>query len=325
MRNLLVGIVGLVLGAAVPPASAGAEVSCAEHSIVASAVRTPSDLQAFVQCAYEFVQEVGFAEAKRAFHEDERWKSGPMYVFVTGLEYEVLVSPIFPDREGGFFDADSVDLFGSNSTAEGHRVARNFGRGWFYYTFQHPLTGADAPKSSYVIEIDWDGTPARMGAGIYRRDIPGACLSEEVNAAALAAEPSIARLEEFVRCAAYRVEALGYFATPELTRDPRWRSDAIYVFGLDLWGSQLFSGSPLQRRRTALHEWGGADSPLEQFGGRDMAGVGDAFGETYLYYDAVHPLTGQTHRKVAFVKRVSALGVPVLVGSGYYLDDESQP
>ena len=57
-------------------------LSCADKSIVASAVRTQEDVQAFVQCAYEFVQEVGFEEARRAFHEEARWRSGQIYVFV---------------------------------------------------------------------------------------------------------------------------------------------------------------------------------------------------------------------------------------------------
>ena len=58
-------------------------LSCADRSITASAVRTTEDVQAFVQCAYELVQEVGFEEARRAFNEDERWKSGPIYIFVS--------------------------------------------------------------------------------------------------------------------------------------------------------------------------------------------------------------------------------------------------
>ena len=305
-----------------------ADTTCADHSIVASAIRTPSDLRAFVQCAYEFAQEVGTEEARRAFHADERWKSGPIYVFVDtltpiGAESTAIVYPPDPSLEGQAWGL-LVDNFGSDLLEEFYRVAHDFGRGWVYYAFWNPVTRIEEPKTSYIMAIDWDGTEAAIGAGIYRRDLPGTCHSEEVNAAALAAEPSSARLEEFVRCAAYRVEALGYFATPELTKDPRWSSEAIYVFGLDLWGTQLFSGSPLQRRRTALHEWGESDSPLEQFGGRDMAGVAEAFEETYLYYDAVHPVTGQTQRKIAFVKRVSALGVPVLVGAGLYLDDAAE-
>ena len=34
-------------------------LSCADHSITARAVRSPEGVEAFVQCAYEFVQEVG--------------------------------------------------------------------------------------------------------------------------------------------------------------------------------------------------------------------------------------------------------------------------
>ena len=57
------------------------------------------------------------------------------------------------------------------------------------------------------------------------------------------------------------------------------------------------------------------------FGGRNVVSVGDAFGESFLYYSARNPATGMLQRKVAFVKRVVAYGRPILVGSGYYLDE----
>ena len=57
----------VVQGSAEPP-------PCADRSVTAGAVRTTEDVKSFVQCAYEFVQEVGFEEARRAFHEDERWR-----------------------------------------------------------------------------------------------------------------------------------------------------------------------------------------------------------------------------------------------------------
>ena len=56
-------------------------LSCADHSITARAVRSPEGVEAFVQCAYEFVQEVGFEEARRAFNEDERWEKRPDLCF----------------------------------------------------------------------------------------------------------------------------------------------------------------------------------------------------------------------------------------------------
>ena len=62
----------------------------------------------------------------------------------------------------------------------------NFGEGWLYYSFPNPATGRDEPKASYVKRVDWDGNPAALGAGIYRRGLTGTCESEEVNTAHLA-------------------------------------------------------------------------------------------------------------------------------------------
>ena len=41
-----------------------------------------------------------------------------------------------------------------------------------------------------------------------------------------------------------------------------------------------------------------------------------------LYYSTRNPATGMLQRKVTFVKRVVAYGLPILVGSGYYHPDE---
>ena len=192
--------------------------------------------------------------------------------------------------------------------------------GWIYYAFRNPETGRDEPKASYVKSIDWDGNAAAIGAGIYRRDLPGTCESEEVNARGLEENPSNERLQEFVRCAAMELEAQGYFATRALSGDPRWRSRSIYVFGLDTHGYTLFSGDP-------YGQWYGLLAPELNdhlggpFGGRDVVSVGDAFGESFLYYSTRNPATGMLQRKVTFVKRVVAYGLPILVGSGYYLDE----
>ena len=177
----------------------------------------------------------------------------------------------------------------------------------------------DAP-AAYAKAIDWNGVPAAIGAGIYQRDIPGTCNKDDVNATVLAADPSNARLKEFVRCAAMELESQGYFATRALSVDPRWSNRSIYVFGLDTHGYTLFSGDPYSH-------WYGLLAPELNdhldgpFGGRDVVSVGDAFGETFLYYSTRNPATGMLQRKVTFVKRVVAYGLPILVGSGYYLDE----
>ena len=307
-------------------AQEGAEpLSCADRSITASAVRTTEDVQAFVQCAYEFVQEVGFEEARRAFHEDSRWQHGPYYVFVDGIAKSgegsiPYVYPPDPSREGSAWGS-LVDNFGNDIVSELDRIMSIVDSGWLYYAFLNPATGNDEPKASYVKRIDWDGNPAAIGAGIYRRDIPGTCWSEEVNAMGLEAAPSNERLQEFVRCAAMELESQGYFAVRSLSNDPRWRNGSIYLFGLDTYGYTLFSGDPYS------NQWWGSLAPELNdyldgpFGGRDVVSVGDAFGETFLYYSTRNPATGMLQRKVAFVKRIVAYGLPILVGAGYYLDE----
>ena len=299
-------------------------LSCADRSITASAVRTPEDVQAFVQCAYELVREVGFEEARRAFHEDERWQYGSYYVFVDGIAKSgegsiPYVYPPAPSREGSAWGS-LVDNFGNDIVSELDRIMSIVDSGWLYYAFLNPATGRDEPKASYVKRIDWDGNPAVIGAGIYRRDIPGTCESEEVNASGLEAAPSNERLQEFVRCAAMELESQGYFAIRALSSDPRWSSRSIYVFGLDTYGYTLFSGDLYSQRygviAPELNDH--LDGP---FGGRDVVSVGDAFGETFLYYSTRNPASGMLQRKVTFVKRVVAYGLPILVGAGYYLDE----
>ena len=298
------------------------ELTCADRSVSAKAVRTTGDVQAFVQCAYEYVQEAGFEEARRAFHEDERWRRGQVYVFVSEVtpmtdQTRNLVFPPDPSREGTILEELLVDAFGNYFYQEWHRILSTFGEGWIYYGFTNPATGRNEPKASYVKSIDWDGTPAAIGAGIYRRDLPSTCQSEEVNAMELEADPSDERLQEFVRCAAMELESKGYFAAITLGTDPRWKYGSIYLFGLDTYGSALFSGDP------EIGQPGAGAAELNDmldgpFGGRDVVSVGDAFGETLLYYTARNPTTGEMQNKVTFVKRIVVFGLPVLIGAGYY-------
>ena len=305
----------------VSPAPVSAD-TCEERSIAASAVRTREDVRAFVQCAYEFVQETGFAEARRDFNEDERWKSGPIYVFVNEITdvpgaSRAFVFPPDPSREGAPW-GPLVDDFGTDLALEFVRVANDFGEGWVYYSFTNPATGRAEPKASYFKSIEWNGVPVAIGAGIYRRDLPGSCKSHEVNAGLLESDPSNERLQELVRCAAMELEANGYLGIRALTSAPRWRNQSIYLFGLDTNGSPLFSGNPYSQSW-----WGGLTLELTDhidgpFEGRDVVSVGHAFGETFLYYSTRNPRTGTMQGKVAFVKRVVVSGLPILIGSGYY-------
>ncbi|MCY4429692.1 MAG: cache domain-containing protein [Rhodospirillales bacterium] len=294
--------------------------ACSERNIAASAVRTQSDIQAFVACAAEYLSEHGSAEARRAFNEDERWKDGPTYVFVdgnakSGTGSKTFVYPPNPSREGQLW-GEAIDDFGNDLFFEIYRMTQAVDAGWVYYSFPNPATGKKSAKASYVIEIDWDGEPAVIGAGIYSRDWPGTCYADEVNAEALDTDPSAETLREFVRCAAMVVESEGYFAKEEIAGNPRWSGRTHYVYVLDMLGNQVMSGHPLRVNGRALREWGRRTA--DQFGGRDMVDMGGTFGESYVYYRSYHPMTGADQPKVGFLKRVVAQGVPLLVGAGYY-------
>ena len=320
-RRALYFLIPFISLAGPPVLGADALVPCAQKSVVASSVRTQEDIQAFVQCAYEFVQEVGFEEARRAFNEDERWKNGPTYLFVAEVapldQARLFVFPPDPSRERSTLGV-RIDVFGNNFREERNRIVTYFGEGWNYYAFRNPATGREEPKASYVKGIDWEGNPAAIGAGIYRRDLPGTCQREEINARGLEDNPSNQRLKEFVRCAAMEIESQGYFAVQGLSSDPRWKNGSIYLFGVDMYGNTLFTGNP--------HNWEADMSPSEltTIAVRDDVAVAEAFGETFLYYTPVNLSTGLPRRKVLFVKRVVTFGVPILIGAGYYLDNAGQ-
>ena len=318
MRRTILPTIPLFLTIAGTGLVAAEDLTCSDKSVVAGAVRTPEDIKAFVQCAYEFVQEVGFEEARRAFHEDARWRSGAIYVYVVDVTVgsemsRSLVLPPNPSEEGTA-RGPLVDIFGNAFSTVAQQIVNVYGAGWLYYSTRNPATERDEPKMAYLKGVDWDGTPAAIGAGIYRADLPFTCSPEEVNAMELNADPSDEGLQEFVRCAALELEANGYFASISLSADARWTHKSIYVFGVDRHGKTLFSGD------SSRDEWSYADSELTSLSDRDDLSVAQAFGETFLYYRSLNPATQTKRRKVIFVKRVVSYGLPILVGAGYYLD-----
>ena len=319
-------LVGLALVAtSTVPAAASSHASCSDHRISAKAVATTGDIRAFVRCAAEYVLEHGTEEARRAFNEDERWHYGPVYLFVDGVaesgeDSVTFVFPPDPSREGSPWGT-SIDSFGTDYFFELHRILSVVDSGWIYYAFTNPATGRDEPKSSYVMEIDWDGNRAAIGAGLYASDLPGTCNDDEVNAATLSAEPTDRNLQGLVRCAALMVESEGYFARHQLEGNPQWSDGSSYVFVMDMMGNQVMSSSRVRLNGNALHEWGGGNRPAA-LGGRDVVSIGDSFGESFTYYQSFNPLIGQRQQKVGMLKRVVAQGVPVLVGSGYYVTPE---
>ena len=301
--------------------AADGDSACSDRRISANSVRTLDDVQTFVECAKQFLDDNGPQAALQAFNEDGRWKHGPTYIFVlelkpSGKTARTFVFPPDPATQGTIRGASIVD-FGTDLYAERYRILRNRDSAWTYYTFAHPVTGARLPKASYLAKVEWMDSPAVLGAGLYAPDLPGSCLDDEVNAAALTANPSEAALQAFVRCAALVVEEEGYAARQKLEEYSRWRDGTSYAFVLDRMGNQVLTGNGLRVNGNSLHEWLAKDPYMDQFGGREIVDVGDTFGESFIYYNYVSPYTGAVLPKAGFFKRAVAQGIPLLVGAGY--------
>ena len=323
--RLLIQFLIVLSSLVISSATAHSTPPCHDARISASEVTTERDVKLFVECAAEFLAEVGPAEARRAFNEDVRWKHGATYVFVveiapSGVSGRRFVFPPDPSQEGKLRGSPLTD-FGTDLYAEIYRAMDVVDKGWFYYSNPNPRTGNREFKVSYVIEIDWHGNRAVIGAGLYARDLPGTCHASDVSASIVSASMDAQRLQEFVRCAAMMVESRGYFAKQELETDPRWSSAGTSVFVLDVMGNQVMSSNRLRINGVAPHEWG-MEAGAVQFGERDLAGVGEVFGEAFVYYRSYHPETWAYQPKVGFMKRVVAQGVPLLVGAGYFPDTQ---
>ncbi len=97
-------------------------------------------------------------------------------------------------------------------------------------------------------------------------------------------------------------------------------SGSAYGFGVDLAGNQVFTGRGLVVNGVSLAERTRGGLAEDPFAGRDVAAIGDAFGEIFLYYNTITPANGRVGRKVSIIRRFTAHGIPVLVGGGYFVD-----
>ena len=333
MRHLAFSLwLTLVLGIFSSPVTAYAQGDhCASKSVSADSIRTREDVEAFVECAHDFVIANGTEAARRAFNEEGFWKSGPTYIFVdkfasNAMDATSYVYPPDPSQEGKPW-TQLTDSYGTDYFPEATRILNladplqenEFAGAWTYYAWRNPANGKWESKASYLNEIMWDGNRAIMGAGIYEADLSSTCFPDEVSAMIVESTKDHDRLVEFVRCAGMTLETKGFFGVSELMKE-RWSDDSIYVFGVDAKsGMQLFTGNPAKVNGMQMMEGIDDMDPMGQFGGRDMVRQASDFDEMWLHYRTFNPAMGREQRKVAFVKKVMAQGVAVLVGAGYYL------
>lgn len=167
----------------------------------------------------------------------------------------------------------------------------------------NPIPGRRAPTASYLIKTAWDGDSVVLGAGGTCPTLPEMRNTDEVNAAGLAAAPSQEKLQAFARYPSMGVSAKCCFGRNEFESSSLCRHSATCVLVMDIVGNQLLTGNSVQLNVKVLHEWGGKSRPADQFGGRDMAAVGDGFGEALINYRDLNPMTSSSPPKIGVLKR----------------------
>ena len=102
-----------------------------------------------------------------AFRTDEKWKHGPIYIFITDFEGTSFFHGAKPEREG----VNSIDQEDSNGVKviQQNIAAAQAGGGFTEYLWDNPaIEGEDeSPKVSYVAPIEIEGASYYIGAGLY--------------------------------------------------------------------------------------------------------------------------------------------------------------
>ena len=163
-----------------------------------------------------------------------------------------------------------------------------------------------------MIEVDWNGERAAIGAGIYAPDFPGAMRAGRGLRGGSAGQfrrPETARIRELRGADGRKLGVFRRSGTIEAI--PAGSKARSIVFGINAeTGTISFSGSESSFASSGR-------IPQLLFDGRDAVEAVSIFGEGFWYYNFHNPATQQMEPKVAFVKLVRAEGVPLLVGSGH--------
>ena len=111
-------------------------------------------------------------EAARAailetFRTDEKWRHGPIYIFITDFEGTGFFHATQPEREG----VNNIDSEDSNGVkiVQQNIAAAQAGGGFTEYLFDNPaIEGEDeSTKVSYVAPVEIEGASYYIGAGLY--------------------------------------------------------------------------------------------------------------------------------------------------------------
>ena len=124
-------------------------------------------IEAMVNKAAALVESKGKAAFSEFRKRDSEWCFGNTYLFAYDKDFNVLLNPAFPQREGTNVHGQK-DANGKPFHDEMMRTARSReGAGWVDYMFPKPGQTQPSHKWSYVKGVKIDGSPGLIGAGFY--------------------------------------------------------------------------------------------------------------------------------------------------------------
>ena len=127
---------------------------------------TKDEAKALVDAAVAHVQKVGPEQAFKDFTTDKaNWTKKDLYVFAMDMK-GICHAHGANDKLVGREQMAQVDPNGVLFISEMTKVAQASGQGWVDYTWVHPQTKKQLPKSTYVHKLaNYDGW---VGVGVYR-------------------------------------------------------------------------------------------------------------------------------------------------------------
>ena len=133
-------------------------------------INTRDELQLFVHCAAQLVEERGeLAFDLLRYHP--QWVGGSTYLFVSGSDCRNIFYPLdylydesrtcaFEDSAGNLVNQAILDMSSSEA-----------GQGWVEYVWLNPASESLETKNSYIIGSTLDGEHVSIGAGLYESEM----------------------------------------------------------------------------------------------------------------------------------------------------------
>ena len=197
--------------------------TCSPDVVRAALVYNEGDVERFVGCAAHHLQQNGL-QALHDFSNDERWVSGPTYLFLYDLETLFAVANGGQPQLAGTDRSGSTDPDGVKITQEMQRILASHDDGYVHYTFRNPATDEEGRKTTYVRRVFIDGRAYILAAGLY---VP----SDECRALPLARDINTRdELQLLVRCGTQLIEERGDLAFDLLRYHPQWVGGSTYLF-----------------------------------------------------------------------------------------------